>query len=136
MFVKFTWGSDVSPGNIYDDITYLVEALTLLSYVICKVEKSTKIPSFYLHRRKADPLTKNYKHLLKSAHGGGLAGKDSLIAFEHVPGGSLVNQSLIREPRPVLQEPTVDSMHSPYCIECVFLRPCPPHLSASLLLQL
>lgn len=119
LFVMFTWGSDVSRGNIYDDITYLIEALTVLSYVICEVEKNTKIPSFYLHRRKAVPSTKSYKRLLKSAHGGGLAGKDSLVAFEQEPGGSLANRSLIRKPRPVLQELTLDSMHSPCCRERV-----------------
>ena len=97
------------------------------------MEKSTKILSFYSHRGKAGPLTKNYKRLLKSAHGSGLAGKDSLVGFEQEPGGSLVNQSLIREPRPVLQEPTVDSMLHRVC---VFLRQCPHHLSALLLLQL
>lgn len=110
--------SDISHSNIYSDIYYLVKVLTVLSYVIYKVEKNTKVSSLYLLRGKTVPLTENYS-FLKSALGSGLPEKGSLTVFEPQTGGSLVTHGDRLEPRLLLQGFTLDAMAPPCCTECV-----------------
>ena len=93
----------------------------MLSYVIYKVEKNTKVSSFYLHRGKTVPLTENYKCLQVCTWQ--WASRERFTYSFWAQNRWLTGDSQWRmcEPRLVLQGFMLDTMATPCCTEWVSL---------------